>query len=72
MVLLMEELWELREYKLETFYLSVSIADHYLMKLAKTKKKAPCLATLGLACLFLAAKLEQPKEPNLRALLDDL
>ena len=28
--------------------------------------------TLGVACLLLAAKLEEPKKPNLRALLDDL
>ena len=57
MVLLMEELWRLRDYRLETLYLSVSIADNYLMKLATTNQKAPCLVTLGMTCLFLAAKL---------------
>ena len=45
--------------------MSVSIADNYLTKLAMTNQKAPCLVTLGVASLFLAAKLEQPKEPDL-------
>ena len=54
----MEELSDLKKYKIETFYLAVSLADRYLAKLARIEKEAPCLVTLSTTCTFMAAKLE--------------
>ena len=34
MIILMEDINKKRRYRLETFYMGVNIADHYLMKLA--------------------------------------
>ena len=58
MILLIEDLYKSRSYKLETFYLAVSIADHYLMKLASQYRPAPCLVHLGATVLLVAAKIE--------------
>ena len=58
MIHLIEDLNTIREYKLESFYLAVHIADHYLMSLALNKKAAPDLILLGTTSLFLAAKIE--------------
>ena len=58
MILLIEDLQKSRDYKLETFYLGVNIADHYLMKLAVLGQKAPCLVHLSATALLLAAKFE--------------
>ena len=38
MVMLIEELSNLKEYKLETLYLAVSLADRYLVKIAVSRK----------------------------------
>ena len=64
MVTLIEDLNLFQEYKLETFYLAVSIADNYLKRLAISNQKAPCLALLGVTCLFIAAKIEQHVVPS--------
>ena len=58
MILLMEKLYKSQQYKLETFYLSMSIADNHLAKLASLGHQAPCLKKLGVSCLILAAKIE--------------
>lgn len=63
MILLMEDLNQSRGYKLETFYLAVNIADHYLMKMAISENEAPCLVLLGTTSLLVAAKIEQPRRP---------
>ena len=60
MVLLLEELHNIKNYKVETLYLAVSLADRYLVKLALKKTRAPCLVTLAITCLLMAAKLEEP------------
>ena len=64
MVLMIEDLYKLRQYYLETFYLAVSIADRYLIGLTVREERAPCLVTLGVTCLLLAAKIEQHKNPR--------
>ena len=69
MILLLEDINTKRGYKLETFYLGVNIADHYLMKLALEGREAPHLVLLGVTSLFLAAKLEQPSSPCLENMI---
>ena len=58
MVLLLEELNEEEEWNDETLMLAVSIADRYLYNLSREKVMAPCLVTLSVTCLMLAAKIE--------------
>ena len=64
MVMLIEELTALKDYRTETLYLAVSLADRYLQKLAHQKKEAPCLILLAVTCVLIAAKVEQPKCPS--------
>ena len=58
MVMLIEDLCALKQYKIETLYLAVSIADRYLVNIAVQCKEAPCLITLAVVSLLMAAKLE--------------
>ena len=71
MILLMEKLNKSQKYKLETFYLSVSIADNYLSKLATLGQKAPCLKKLAISCFILAAKIGE-KDVSVQFLLNEL
>ena len=64
MVNLIEDLYLLRQYYLETFYLAVSIADRYLINLTLKEENVPCLVALGVTSLLLAAKIEQNKSPR--------
>lgn len=57
MVLLIEDLCLLKDYKPETLYMAVSLADRYLVHIAVEGKTAPCLITLAVVCLLMAAKL---------------
>ena len=59
MVLLMEELYEIKGYKIETLFLAVNLADRYLVYVAFSDVEAPCLVTLAVTCILMAAKLEQ-------------
>ena len=58
MVILIEDLHRHKGYKIDTLFLAVSIADRYLVNMAVEGQKAPCLVTLGVTCLLMAAKLE--------------
>lgn len=58
MVMLIEDLCSVKEYKIETLYLAVSLADRYLVNIAVLGKVAPCLITLAVSCILMAAKLE--------------
>ena len=69
MVRLIEELAFLKEYKVETIFLAVSLADRYLVIIAVKREKAPCLIHLAVVCLLMAAKLEQPISPNFNRLI---
>ena len=64
MVRLIEELVLLREYKLETIFIAVSLADRYLVSIAVKKGRVPCLITLAVISVLMAAKLEQPVSPS--------
>ena len=65
MVTMLKDLQKFKSYKLETFYLAVSIADHYLMVLALKGEAAPNMIYLGVASLIIAIKLEEPIVPRL-------
>ena len=65
MVTLLEELNYLKRYKEETFYLALSIADRYLVKVTVAQTAAsPCLITLAVVATLIAAKIEQPLSPS--------
>ena len=53
-----------KSYKLETLYLAVSLADRYLVNIAVRGEAAPCLINLGITCILMAAKLEEPVSPS--------
>ena len=69
MVILIEDLHRHKGYKIDTLMLAVSIADRYLVNLAVEGQKAPCLVTLGVTCLLMAAKLEQPMHPSFNIMI---
>lgn len=58
MVRMMEDLCKLKKYHLETFYLSVSLADRYLASIAEVGLPNPCSVSLAVVCVLIAAKLE--------------
>lgn len=64
MITLLEALNQEKEYKPETLYLAVSLCDRYLVNLLIKDEKAPCLITLSVIATLMAAKLEQPMQPN--------
>ena len=63
-----------RKYGIETFYLAVNVADHFLSNMARMSRPAPCLLTLAVTSLLIAAKIEEPHSPrfeNMTQLLKD-
>ena len=60
---LIEELHRLKNYREETLFIAVSIADRYLNALALKAKRAPLMISLGITSLLLAAKLNESKQP---------
>ena len=69
MVMLIEEFANLKEYKLDTLYLAVSLADRYLVNIAVRGEKAPCLISLAVICILMAAKMEQPISPSFNRMI---
>ena len=57
MVNLIEQIHAVKEYRAETFYLAVSLMDKYLASLTLDYRRPPCLITLSVTCLLMAAKL---------------
>lgn len=64
MVLLIEQLHELKKYKVETLYTAVSIADRYLSKIIVQGRNLPCLISLATITILMAAKLEENISPS--------
>ena len=58
MVLLIEAIYELKKYKIETLFLAVNLADRFLVYIAFSQTEVPCLVTLATTCILIAAKLE--------------
>ena len=69
-VLLIEDLYEVKQYKVETLYLAVSIADRYLVKVFQNGRELPCLLTLSIIVLIMAAKIEEPIAPSVLRMID--
>ena len=69
MIALIEDLHSKKNYKEETLFLAVSIADRYLVNLTVSKKQPPCLTSLAVISLLLPAKLEHPMHPSFNIML---
>ena len=64
MVNLIEQIHAVKDYRTETLYLAVSLMDKYLAILTMDNRTLPCLITLSVTCLLMAAKLAQPISPS--------
>ena len=64
MVNLIEQIHAVKDYRTETLYLAVSLMDKYLAILTMDNRTPPCLITLSVTCLLMAAKLAQPISPS--------
>ena len=69
MVFLIEEIHRLKEYKEETFYTAVSLADRYLVYLTVSNQQPPCLIRLAIITCLMAAKLDQPISPSFKRMM---
>ena len=69
MVNLIEQIHAVKEYKTETLYLAVSLMDKYLANQVLENKCPPCLITLSVTCVLMAAKLAQPISPSFTRLI---
>ena len=58
LVVVIEELNRLKEYKEETMYIACSIADRYIISLARTNHQPECLMNLAVTAILMAAKME--------------
>lgn len=64
MVYLMEELHKIKNYREQTFYYAVSIADRYLAKLASQGATSPDIVCLSVVSLLISAKMNEALGPN--------
>ena len=64
MVRLIESLHSKKNYRVETLYLAVNVADRYLINLAERGEPAPGLVLLAVTSLLIAAKASQPLKPS--------
>ena len=70
MVILIEDLQKSRGYKSDTFYLAVNIADNFLFKRAQEDQPAPCMLTLAVTSVIIAAKIEEKNMPRILNMTD--
>ena len=56
------------DFTLQTFFYAVNIVDNYLLSISNKKRAAPCLETLALTSVILAAKLEN-QETDIKSVL---
>ena len=59
----------IKDYKEETLYLAVSIADRFLVNVVILEKKLPDLLTLVVVCTLLSAKLEEALQPSFKKMI---
>ena len=64
MVQLIEQIFQMKEYRPETFFLAVNIADRYLALLAVMHGLTPSLIELGVISIMLAAKINEHLSPS--------
>ena len=67
-IALMSHMSDGMSFRIETLYVAVSIVDRYLINLISLDKKAPCLVTLGVVSMLIAAKLGNSKIASFRKL----
>ena len=70
MVILIEQLHELKRYRIETLYTAVSLADRQLSKINSESRNLPCLISLATVCVLMAAKLEESMSPSFIRMVD--
>ena len=70
MVILIEQLHELKRYKIETLYTAMSLGDRQLSKINDQSRNLPCLISLATVCLLMAAKLEENISPSFVRMID--
>ena len=58
MIILIDKIAKIKDYKEETFFQAVSLADRYLVHVAVLGRKMPSLMVLGVTTILMAAKLE--------------
>ena len=63
MIILIEVINNKKQYKLETFFLAVNIADRYLQSLSREAKEAPSHILLAVTAIMLAAKTNESLRP---------
>ena len=64
MVTVIIEVHRIKNYKEETLYLAINLADRYLYSLASYQQPSPCLIKLSFVCILMAAKLEESVQPS--------
>ena len=70
LIQMVQSLHQVKNYKEETLYLAISIADRYLVNLVIRGEDKPVdFPSLAVSCLFLAAKIEQPFRTSLKRLV---
>ena len=57
---------------METIFTAVSLADRYLVSITVKKEKVPCLISLAVVSVLMAAKLEQPISPSFSRMINVL
>ena len=63
MVSLIESIHSAKNYRVDTLYLAVNIADRYLANLSQRGQPSPNLVLLAVTSLMIAAKAKQPLKP---------
>lgn len=69
MVVVIEELVNLRNYFDKTLYLAINLSDRYLLSLSRKNQVPVCLMDLAVTAVFIAAKVEQHICPSVEVLL---
>ena len=64
MVQLIEQIHHIKDYRPETLYLAVNIADRYLALMAVLHNSTPSLIELGVISIMLAAKFNEHLSPS--------
>ena len=64
MVQLIEQIHHMKNYREETLFLAVNIADRYLALFAVFHTSTPSLIEVGVICLMLAVKMNEHLSPS--------
>ena len=67
--MLLQELAFFRNYRIETLFLAVNLADRFLVYMQQAREKAPNLVILTVTTFLLAAKVEQTVQPSFNRII---